>query len=171
VSLALIFHLLGMHSAADMTRWLGLFAGAAVAGYTAFLLNQCEGRDLWQSTLLLPHLIVQAILCGAVALIPFQAQHGSLLIIATIAAVLHAALALIERYRSHETENAKQGAAFLDVIKLGPLKPWRDGLIIGAAITVLILLTFPEAAFIPALVGLLLYEYAFIRAGQLPPLS
>jgi hypothetical protein len=121
--------------------------------------------------LLLPHLVVQAILCGAVVLIPFQAQHGSLLIVATIAAALHAAFAVIERYRAHETENAKQGAAFLDVIKLGPLKPWRDGLIIGAAITVLVLFTLPEFAIIPALTGLLLYEYAFIRAGQLPPLS
>ena len=160
-----------MDAAADAVRWLGVLAGIGVAGYTAFLFAQCEGRDLWQSKVLLPHLVVQAILCGAVVLIPFQAQHGSLLIIAATASVFHAAFAMIERYRAHETDNATQGAAFLDAIKLGPLKPWRDGLIIGGAITVVVLFTLPELAVIPALTGLLLYEYAFIRAGQLPPLS
>ena len=43
-------------------------AGAALAGYTALLFNQCEGRDLWQSPLLLPHTIVNALLAGAGAL-------------------------------------------------------------------------------------------------------
>ena len=65
-------------------------AGAAVAGYTAFLFAQCEGRDLWQTKLLLPHLLVQAVLCGAVVLIPFEQRHGPLSIIAAVAALAFA---------------------------------------------------------------------------------
>ena len=33
---------------------------AGAAGYTAFLFGQCEGRDLWQTPLLLPILLAQA---------------------------------------------------------------------------------------------------------------
>src|SRR5690606_15948470 len=38
---------------------------AATAGYTAFLFAQCEGRDLWQTPLLLPLLLTQAVTAGA----------------------------------------------------------------------------------------------------------
>src|SRR5205823_1478058 len=37
-----------------------LLLGAATAGYSAFLFGQAEGRDFWQSPLLLPHLLVAA---------------------------------------------------------------------------------------------------------------
>ena len=37
---------------------------AGAAGYTAFLFGQCEGRDLWQTPLLLPILLAQAIVAG-----------------------------------------------------------------------------------------------------------
>ena len=40
-------------------------AAAGVAGYTAFLFGQCEGRDLWQSPLLLPTLLAQAVVAGS----------------------------------------------------------------------------------------------------------
>ena len=40
---------------------------AATAGYTAFLFGQCEGRDLWQSPLLLPTLLAQAVVAGGAA--------------------------------------------------------------------------------------------------------
>src|SRR5207249_419600 len=40
----------------------------ATAGYSAFLFGQAEGRDFWQSPLVLPHLIVGAVLAGAAAL-------------------------------------------------------------------------------------------------------
>ncbi|MDQ6643602.1 MAG: polysulfide reductase NrfD, partial [Chloroflexota bacterium] len=43
----------------------GALFGAAAAGYTAFLFGQAEGRDFWQSPLLLPILLVQATFSGA----------------------------------------------------------------------------------------------------------
>ncbi len=42
--------------------------GAGAAGYTAFLFGQAEGRDFWQSPLLLPTLLAQAVLAGSSAL-------------------------------------------------------------------------------------------------------
>ena len=50
-------------------RWRSRRAvlGAATAGYTAFLFAQCEGRDLWQTPLLLPLLLARAVVAGAAA--------------------------------------------------------------------------------------------------------
>ena len=38
---------------------------------------------------------------------------------------------------------------------------------VGEALPVVL----PELAWVPALIGLYLYEWAYVRAGQLPPLS
>jgi hypothetical protein len=60
----------GIAGIADRTAAAG--AGAPVsllggrrAGYTAFLFGQCEGRDLWQTPLLLPILLAQAVTVAA----------------------------------------------------------------------------------------------------------
>ena len=57
--------LAGADGVRDVLRWALVPAGAALAGYTAFLFGQCEGRDLWQSPLLLPHTITNALVAGA----------------------------------------------------------------------------------------------------------
>src|SRR5207249_5158037 len=48
--------------------WPGMAFAALAAGYSAFLLAQAKARDLWQSRLLFPHLVVQAFLAGAALL-------------------------------------------------------------------------------------------------------
>src|SRR3954470_24303029 len=62
---------LAVHLAASLlgapaaSIWLAVAGGplaAMAAVYTAFLFAQCKGRDLWQSPLLPPHLLVQAVL-------------------------------------------------------------------------------------------------------------
>ena len=45
--------------------WIGAPFALGAAVYTAFLFGQAEGRDLWQSTLLPMHLLVQALMMGA----------------------------------------------------------------------------------------------------------
>jgi len=45
-----------------------LFAAGAT-GYSAFLFGQAEGRDFWQSPLLLPQLLIAALAAGAAALL------------------------------------------------------------------------------------------------------
>lgn len=64
----LIATVAGAHGLRDGLRPAMVASGLMLAGYTALLFNQCEGRDLWQSPLLLPHLIVNALVAGAGAL-------------------------------------------------------------------------------------------------------
>ena len=42
---------------------------AASAGYSAFLFGQAEGRDFWQSPLVLPHLLLSAATAGSAILL------------------------------------------------------------------------------------------------------
>jgi len=50
---------------------------AATAGYSAFLFGQAEGRDFWQSPLLLPHLLVAALVAGSASLLLVARALGS----------------------------------------------------------------------------------------------
>ena len=160
-----------MPTAADALRICAAITAIAAAGYTAFLFAQCKGRDLWEGKLLLPHLIVQALVCGSVCFLPFAAESLALKLIFAISIIAHLVFALGERYGGHETDNARQAAAFLTVIRIGPLKAFRDGLFIAVLLSLILVFIVPQIVFIPALIGLFLYEYAYIRAAQLPPLS
>src|SRR5688500_15450924 len=70
--------LLGLHLLAVLLGWrmpraasgLTVLLAAGTAVYTAFLFGQSKGRDLWQSALLAPHLIVQAVTAGAAVFQP-----------------------------------------------------------------------------------------------------
>jgi hypothetical protein len=174
---------LGMDAAADGLRWLLLLLGAATAGYTAFLFAQCEGRDLWQHTrLLLPHLLVQAVALGAVALLP-AAPAAGLALVAAVAALAHLACIVVELKVRHTTDNARHAAALLPVV---PAVPGRAvpalaasvafvlaaaaGLLVGAAAGA-VTIPLALAAGIGLSLGMFLWERAYVRAGQLPPLS
>ncbi|MCH8274024.1 MAG: polysulfide reductase NrfD [Armatimonadetes bacterium] len=171
VLLSLAARFAGLSFAADILRWASAALAVGVAGYTAFLYAQCKGRDLWESPLLLPHLLVQAILCGsAVLTLPFSGG-GAAVSVFVASCLAHAALALLERHRRQETDNARQAAAFLGTVTLGPFRAFRDGLIIGVALPILLVFVAPVAAAVLALLGLFLYEHAYVRAAQLPPLS
>ena len=162
-------------------------AAAATAGYTAFLFAQCEGRDLWQSRRVLPHLLVQALLCGFAILAPFAVirTQPRPIVVATVAALLlHAILANLERRGAHATANARQAAAFMGTVRMGwIMKPFRTATGPGtflplALLAVSSLHRFDVAgpvllslAAIAAIAALYVYEWTFVRAGQLPPLS
>ena len=71
----------------------------ATAGYSAFLFGQAEGRDFWQSPLLLPHLMVAAMLAGAAMLVlvgaTIDASESAMLGMAgllAVALILHGVL-------------------------------------------------------------------------------
>ena len=59
----------------DRASWLLVLAlptaalAAATAGYSAYLFGQAEGRDFWQSPLLLPHLLIAALIGGSASLL------------------------------------------------------------------------------------------------------
>jgi formate-dependent nitrite reductase membrane component NrfD len=152
-------------------RWINAVLGLGVAGYTAFLFAQCEGRDLWQSKKLLPHLLVQATACGAVALLAASPTNEPLKLIAIASLFLHGVFVVLERHGKHDTDNARQAAAFLDVVRLGPVKAYKFGLLVGVAAALPLVYALPALAWIPVLAGLFVYKHAYIRAAQLPPLS
>jgi Ni/Fe-hydrogenase subunit HybB-like protein len=166
-------------------RWVNLPLGLATAGYTAFLFAQCEGRDLWQERALLPHLIVQALFLGAGLLMPFSSREqpdlklwfGAML-------VVHSIFIARELRKHHSTENARQAAGFLRTVRMGPIgNPHRLGNSVGTMLPLgLVALSNlgrmqPFApvllglAALTAALGLYCYKYAYVRAGQLPPLS
>jgi Fe-S-cluster-containing dehydrogenase component len=173
----------GLHGLADGLRWTNLVGGSLAAAYTAFLFAQCEGRDLWQHTrVLLPHLLVQALCVGGAALLPFVADAALAVFVAAMA-IAHHALGLLERLGRHETANARMAAALLTTVPAWPgtkLGAFHAGMAAttGAALLGMLLLLggigHPVSLALCAVLawaGLFLYEQAYVRAGQLPPLS
>jgi len=168
----------------DGLRWVNAVLGLGVAGYTAFLFKQCEGRDLWQEPRLLPHLLVQALFLGAIALAPFSSAPTDLARICIAGMIVHTVFVGLERNGRAHTDNQRQAQAFLDVVRLGPIqRPFRVGGRLGVMLPVAMLAVASlgrfEALATPlylvaaliAMAGLFLYKYAYVRAAQLPPLS
>jgi hypothetical protein len=173
----------GFHGLADGLRWTNLVGGSLTAAYTAFLFAQCEGRDLWQHTrVLLPHLLVQALCVGGAVLLPFVPDEKLAAAVAVLA-VVHHALGLLKRFGHHDTHNARLAAALLPTVRAWPgsrMSAFHAGMAMTTAAALLgALLVFggvahPVSLTLCALVacaGLFLYERAYVRAGQLPPLS
>ena len=65
--------LVGSTAAQRALAWPGLPLAVLTAVYTAYLFAQAKARDMWQNPLLPPHLLVQSLLVGAAALLPFAA--------------------------------------------------------------------------------------------------
>jgi formate-dependent nitrite reductase membrane component NrfD len=173
VSATLALRWFGFDAAADAVRWVSAVLALGVAGYTAFLFAQCEGRDLWQSKLLLPHLLIQALACGAAVFLFFSPHSDPLRILLAVSLVLHGVVCLLERHKHHETDNANQAAAFFGVVKWGGANAYGFGLALGVLVA-LVFALLPALGWvsaIPVLLGLFIYKYAYVRAAQLPPLS
>jgi Fe-S-cluster-containing dehydrogenase component len=142
----------------------GALLGAAAAGYTAALFRQCEGRDLWQSPLVLPMLLAQAVAAGAAALLVVPGTPSRPLewaLAGGMAATV--ALMLLER---GETANARAAVRILRadrrwMVALGWAVVSGGMAVLGAG---------PPAA-VAALVAIALEEHAFVRAAQEVPLS
>lgn len=159
----------------------GIILAIFVAIYTAFLFAQANGRDLWQSTLLPWHLLVQAFMAGAGALLITGAVVGmdapaTRLLVWTFAASLLINLFLTllgEFYIPHATQVALATAHMITRGKY-KTKYWFSiigGLVIPLAIVILFStspLAFALAAVL-ALAGLFAYEYAFVMAPQQIP--
>ena len=162
--------------------WLGLPLAAGAAVYTAFLFGQAEGRDLWQSTLLPLHLLVQAFMVGAAALLVVDVFLAMPDALARTAFVVFAASLILDLLVTflgefgmpHASEAAAQAA---HAIRHGAYKNhfWLWSLATGHVIPLALLLAgHPLAsalAGVLAIVGLYFYEYAFVMAPQEIPNS
>lgn len=175
--------LLGIAGVPEILLWPGLILAGLSAIYTAFLFGQCEGRDLWQTPLLPPHLLAQAVMAGGagLALIPAalggSAQSLGVASLALAAGLgLHLIMILGEFAMPHTTDNARHAA---HLITHGPFRAlfWGVAVILGGLLPVSLLIfgwgsaTLLSLASILALLGLLAFEWCFVMAGQSVPNS
>lgn len=159
-------------------RWVNAVLGVFVAGYTAFLFKQCKGRDLWEAPGLFWHLLAQSFTAGAGMFIIVGAI-GDVTAFALVGGVVSMVLLHFVPTKSNTTDNYRQAKAFLKGMRFEFVSIVRDGFWLLPVLTALTLVFFalapgtPLPAVPPALVlaYLFLYERAFVRAGQLPPLS
>jgi ferredoxin len=168
----------------------GIPLAALTAIYTAYLFAQAKARDMWQNPLLPPHLLVQALLLGSSILLAFQSWSRSspdrfmafsatnaLTWIFAVSSLLHLLMLWGEVSLTHATAHARlamwemlngryRNDFWIGVLLsiLGGVVPW---------LTILGLLGQPLAvAGVPlALIGLVLFENAYVQAGQSVPLA
>ena len=175
-SLVLLLHFLASLAGSNLMHRVlmvpGLPLAAMTAVYTAYLFAQAKARDLWQNPLLPPHLLVQSIMVGAAALAPvaFFADIEALnplLWVVGVTSLLHLLMILGETTLPHSTAHAHLAVwemtsgryraffwAGTVLSVLGVFAPWLG-----------------PGAIPPVLVGLLLFEHAYVQAGQAVPLA
>ena len=174
-SLVLLAHFAASLAGASIhlqLAFLGVPLASMTAVYTAYLFAQAKARDLWQNPLLPPHLLVQSLLAGAAVFLPVAMAYEASLVeplawTLTGTGVLHLLLVWGEstlpqatahgRVAHHEMTRGRFSGyyrASLVLVVLAALAPWL-GL----------------AAVLPALLGLLAFEHAYVQAGQSVPLA
>lgn len=196
-TLVLALHFFGSwFGSVSLQRWLmipGIPLSIMTAVYTAYLFAQAKARDMWQNPLLPPHLLVQALLLGSAVLLlvaswmnegdlnlAFGGPSTGLAALAQILAItslLHLLMIWGEVSLTHPTTHAR--LAVWEMTRGRYKSDFWFGIglsALGAAIVWLTLLGFFSstiaAAGAPmALVGLMLYENAYVQAGQSVPLA
>ena len=163
--------------------WIGFVLAVGAAIYTAFLFGQAEGRDLWQSTLLPFHLVVQAFMVGAGMLLFLDLFMSMPAELSSAAAITFVVMLVVDLFVTlagefgmpHASEVAAKAA---HDISHGKYKDhfWKGSLGLGHAAPLVLLLIgsvagiaaplFFAVAGICAMVGLYLFEYAFVMAPQ-----
>lgn len=176
--------LTGADSAIRVLAVAGLATGSATAGYTAFLFGQCEGRDLWQTPLLPPILLAQAVIAGAstfaVADVFVAVPAPDAIRWTLLASAVAAGLLILAESVSHGTTQAHLAQQAMTRGRYAA-RFWIGGIACGvfapAGLALLALAGGPAPTAVSAVAGLLAlaglaaFEDAFVRAGQSVPLS
>lgn len=166
---------------------LGAVAAVLLAGYSAFLFGQAEGRDLWQSPLLFWHLLVQAVMVGSGVLVLTEtvvsteaALRPWTIRVLVVSTAVHLLMLMVEYAGKHASRNAA-AAAHMIVRGRYARTFWLGG--VGLACLALVLaatgwsatsgpgLWLAAVAGVLVQVALLAYESVFVRAAQDVPLS
>jgi Fe-S-cluster-containing dehydrogenase component/formate-dependent nitrite reductase membrane component NrfD len=174
----LLCSVLGWTAAQVALAWAGVPIAALAAAYTAFLFAQCKARDLWQSPLLPPHLLLQAVLAGTAVLLPFTTNIEAgefdpmrihedvwLRFALPFAVILHLLFVAGEATLTHGTAHAR--LAVHQMIRGRFARFFWPSIALIAAVLFLPM----SAGAAAALLGLLLYEHAYVQAGQSVPLA
>lgn len=170
LSLHLALALAGQGPWLEVLALLGIPLAIATAVYTAYLFAQAKARDLWQSPLLPPHLLVQSALAGTAFLwLLVPAEIFARILAATTLA--HLLMVLGEVTLPHVTSHARLASwqmtggryrsFFLAGLALGAVALAAP--VTGASLAPLVALL--------SLAGLLCYEHAYVQAGQAVPLA
>ncbi|MHB8140872.1 MAG: 4Fe-4S dicluster domain-containing protein [Vulcanimicrobiaceae bacterium] len=172
LALHFIATLSGLTSVQPWLAVLGVPLAVLTGIYTGYLFAQAKARDLWQSPLLPPHLLVQALIAGSAALLPFAAvfQPGAvslLLVILGINAALHVLFVLSEMTMGHPTAHAHLAMHEMTHGRYGRWF-WAGGILVAVAVPAPWIGLFAAPA---ALLGLIAYEHAYVQAGQCVPLA
>jgi len=159
---------------ADLTKLLAWAGGPLALGtaiYTAYLFAQARARDLWQSPLLPAHLAVQAFVAGGAVMLLAVGDSELMAPVVTFygfALVVHVALSVGEATMGHPTAHAALAARNMTS---GRYAGFFWG---GLALSVVALGlagSIPVAGALAGLAGLLLFEHAYVQAGQSVPLA
>ncbi|CAN5753611.1 polysulfide reductase NrfD [soil metagenome] len=175
----------------SLHRWLmipGLPLAVLTAVYTAYLFAQAKARDMWQNPLLPPHLMVQSLLLGSAALLPFavrlepatQFDRGvamTLLWILAITSLSHALMIWGEVSLTHTTAHAR--LAIWEMVRgryksdfwIGLVLSILGGLLPWLALFEVVSSSFGVGGAPLAMIGLMLHENAYVQAGQSVPLA
>lgn len=163
---------------------LAVLGAAGTAGYTAFLFGQCEGRDLWQTPLLLPVLLSQAVTAGGAA---YQVIDVFMDVpeVDALRWVLLAGIGATAAFVAMELTSSGSRHVELAVHAMTrgtyARQFWVGGIVVGLAIPAVLMVVALAAdldgpvagavAGVCALIGMFAYEDSFVRAGQSVPLS
>jgi Fe-S-cluster-containing dehydrogenase component/formate-dependent nitrite reductase membrane component NrfD len=152
--------------------WPGVPLAALTAVYTAWLFAQAKARDLWQSPLLPPHLLVQTLLAGSAALLPaaLYLDPGAVAPLSWVlgaASLLHLLCVVGEITLPHVTAHAHLASREMTAGRYRAFF-WAGAVLVAAAVAAPWL---GAAAAPAALLGLLAFEHAYIQAGQSVPLA
>ena len=157
--------------------------GLAVAGYTAFLFAQCEGRDLWQTPLLLPLLLARTVVAGAstYALLDLfmDIPDAGAIRWAFLAGVIVIGFLTWTEVVSKGTRHVE--LAVHSMVHGDQAHLFVTGVLFGILLPLVLLLVdrigdlsspiSAAVAGVSALIGMFFAESAFVRAGQSVPLS
>src|SRR3989441_11417 len=183
--------------AISLPRWLiigGLPLSILTAVYTAYLFAQAKARDLWQNPLLPPHLLVQALLLGSGVLLPIAGWIEqprlatrftgavaptvvALLWTLVAASLLHLLMIWGEVSLTHATAHAR--LAIWEMIQgrykgdfwMGLAMSMLGGMLPALAILGIVSTSIGVGGAPLALIGVMLYEHAYVQAGQSVPLA
>jgi formate-dependent nitrite reductase membrane component NrfD len=181
----------------SLQRWLmipGIPLAILTAVYTAYLFAQAKARDMWQNPLLPPHLFFQSLLLGSATLLPviiifentsaverflgFARPETILLLwILTISSAVHLLMIWGEVSLTHPTAHAR--LAIWEMVKGRYKNDFWFGVtlsLLGGALPLLALfnlvsMSIGVAGAPLALIGLMLFENAYVQAGQSVPLA
>ena len=163
-----------------IAAWIVFPFAFGVVIYTAFLLGQAEGRDMWQNNLLPFQLLSQsAMVASGVFLalsifVNFSADLTSLLAtLFPVSIAVNLLMTFAGKLNSFPTDTAMLASREMTHGRFRN-HYWWGGIVLGHIIPLVLMIAFAPAlpvAVLAALVGLFFYEYAFVMAPQHIPNS